>query len=146
MNLGRIPRPDWETYRFTTLPRVLGEPVPGETLTGALSGAVWNAVGAIVFVEDLVIHFDRARAFNLIDIALSGDDTYTIEIMSPDGWRDIATFQGQTASDLRRQLVPLASLTPPVNDLRVRASGGDGQYSLGHLRLYHSQDGRILLD
>jgi arabinofuranosyltransferase len=126
MNLGRYDHliRDYELVRATL--DAVSERKP--------DGSDWNMAGAII-LSPRGVEVPTPRRHGRIEIGVSGDDRYTVRFLRQgEVVGEATTYPRSPASGHMETRVVDAPDDEEFDALRVVPSGGDGRYSLGHLR------------
>lgn len=135
-NLGRVPKPDWNMYRY---PIAASEGQAVEVAIGQLGrivdGGPWDAPGIVHFKNMLEIVLPTPRSIEAIDLSVDHNDTYRIDVLTPYGWEAVARIKPVAPVGMVRHQIVLDYEVLTVRKIRLTALYGDGGYALGHLVL-----------
>ena len=135
-NLGRIPRPDPDLYRYRQVPASSGMVVArAEQLGKPTAGGTWDAPGNIRFGSALEVMLPGPASFSEIDLSVDNNDSYILAVRDGAGWRDVGRIAPSGGVGMVRHQLKLQQPVVDTSALRITADGGDGRYSLGHLLL-----------
>ena len=136
MNLGRVPAPDWNLYRFHPVKRSSGrwwDTIPAERLSRVMDRVPWDAPGTLQFDERVYVQLPRPTVVRSIDISVDCNDVYELYARQGDHYELLATIQPGVCPGLVRHVVPVKAGLQPTDRLMVLAKDGDLMYALGHL-------------
>ena len=128
LNLGRVPLPDLDVYRFQTVPRA--SHVPEIVAARLAEGSTTEE-----FVDRVDVVLPGAVPIRALEIALGGNDDYLIAFHDGRDFRPLRRIgrQGGEAAVLHQ--IRFGKPTPPVSRLRIFGLAGDGIYTLAELRV-----------
>ena len=99
----------------------------------------WAHPGNIILgPEGVVIRVEGRQPLGRVDISADSNDSYTVEVSRAGHslWKGVAGVRANGGGLARRRLDVSPPMTlEPLDELTVIPSGGDGSYSLGHLRI-----------
>lgn len=133
-NFGKVPAPDWESYRHPPIPGPHSVmEVDASELSAPGEGGMWNAPGNVQFYSAIEVVLDDPVTIASVDLSVDSNDTYRVDVLGSDGWHEIGKIGPVPKVGMARYVVPVSGAIVNVRRVRVTVLGGDGMYSLGHL-------------
>jgi len=100
------------------------------------NGTAWNAPGNIVMtLRGVEIALPRTMSGGRIELSVSANDEYALTFLRDGRKVDEKRIVQPVTVDGSLLTHTVPGSTEPFDAIRVIPSGGDSQYSLGHLRL-----------